>query len=178
MLYHRQKKMVVWSDIDKTLCNDSWREVLVLEDPKRWEEYYAGIVMDPPYPQVVDLVTQFFKTAMEVTFVTGRPDKYRDASLKWLHKHVHTHCGMGYNRRLGSHLFMRDEGDRRPNHEVKEDYLRRTPLKKWPDLVIEDEPKCIWMFRNCGVVVLDAKLINGQHRLIKEECVGRVAGRD
>jgi hypothetical protein len=80
-----------------------------------------------------------------IHLVTGRPEHYREATLKWLNHY----------RVPFAPLHMRENGDHRPDDVVKEEILITHFDKERIELVIDDRPRVICMWQRHGLKVLD-----------------------
>lgn len=114
--------MIVAVDIDGVLANSLHRAKYVPDD---WDMFYGLIYKDPPIPEMVKLVRNLSRLNT-IVFITGRSEKARDQTVKWL------------NERLGLvayNLLMRPDGDHRPNWMIKCEMCEATR----PDLIIDDD---------------------------------------
>ena len=82
-----------------------------------------------------------------LVFVSGRPDRYRQVTVTWL---LRTGISL-------STLYMRADGDCRPDHIVKRELLAEILADGWkPWLVIDDRPQVVAMWRAEGLTCLQA----------------------
>lgn len=110
-------------DVDGTLTSQRYENDLVLE-----------LATNPP---ILGIALSLIKAQpSQVAIVTARPSYLRSDTLKWLRKH-------GLDPEI---LFMRKEGDDRPDHEVRVDQVRE-----------------VMSLRGNNVVLLDDKLSNCLH---------------
>ncbi len=94
-------------DLDGTLCDCSHR--VHLAQAKQWDEFHAGIPDDKPNQEVVKLLERF--TEYEVLLCTGRDEKYRDPTERWLHDN-------GLSQYITA-MVMRPDDDHSSDHELK-----------------------------------------------------------
>ncbi len=139
-------------DIDGTLADASHRLHLLPKGNREkdgitpsWEAFFAAAVDDVPIPAVRELCN-IVAHAMPVFLVTGRPEKDRELTQTWLEKH-----GIRY-----AALFMRPDGDRRPDTEVKfEEFQRIVDMGYTPAFAVEDRLSVTRMWREkAGIVCL------------------------
>lgn len=107
-------KPVVICDIDGTVSDDRWRRTLLTRD--HLDTYHSLACEDEAATDVVEeaLVCTDYNGA-ELYFISGRPERYREATAAWLHQHF---------GKLPFCLLMRAEGDHRPSPEMKAAMLR------------------------------------------------------
>ena len=163
-------------DLDGTLCNQSHRAHLFLK--RNWDEYFAGIPNDMPNEWCEKILFAAQARILgnpdagyhdHILFVTGRPEKYRDETKKWLVNKISWIRGW-----WDGYLFMRrdylDEAttsangvtssrpDNRNSCDVKRE-IYETHIKDKYDVlfVLEDDHKCAKMYRELGLTVLLCK---------------------
>lgn len=78
-------KRYVVVDIDGTLSDSSAREHLAAN--KQWDEFHAAAKDDKPNEAVLEAVHAFEGAGFEVIACTGRPEKYRPMTYRWLEEH-------------------------------------------------------------------------------------------
>lgn len=147
-IYPEPKKGIVICDLDGTLCNIEHRLHFVKQEPKDWEAFFAGIPNDGVNVPVLDTVMDYEGKGYEIFFVSGRPDDHREATEGWLDRTF-----KGYEPHKA--LLMRRKGDRRPDTEVKAEIFE-TYFAKYPvQLVIDDRPSVIRMWKEKGLHVME-----------------------
>ena len=105
--------------------------------------FYRNQLADPVFEGVAELVRRL--SDMYVAILTARPEKYREDSERWLMN----------NRINWDALMMREEGDTRPNVEVKQDQLAAILKLGWrPFVAFEDHPGTINYYREQGIETL------------------------
>ena len=137
--------MFVVFDMDGTLADDSERLPLILNKPKDWDAYHAGMSGDLPIMPMIQLMRALCRdTTMRVEVWTGRPERFRAVSFSWFVEHL----GAGYRFRLR----MRPDGNMNPVHEVKGVWLAGLRvLGDLPDMIYDDRPPSIAFFREQGI---------------------------
>ena len=115
-------------------------------------DYYSYIPYQLPIESNVKIVEQFLTSEdIEVRFITSRSEIYKESTKEWLFRTFGTNLnnsGKLIDIDWDKCLFMRNEKDFRPSHEVKEDYIKA--LKRFyccTFLVFEDDPDCRAMYK-------------------------------
>ena len=156
------KGLHILSDIDKTISDDRHREHFLenLSNNKNrnraWENYYSRMGEDPFFPKLTQLLNRLASMENRITFTTGRPERFRAETEKWLIRNFPVIPRHEFN------VLMRAEGDFRPNVEVKLYLLLsiiRDPLQRNPDVVFEDDEVVLEMYRSHKMSVVDAKTL-------------------
>lgn len=98
--------------------------------------------------EVADMLESYIGKGHQVFFVSGRPDDHREATEAWLREH--------FTMPPHTALFMRRAGDKRPDTDVKREIYERFFKDKHPvEMVIDDRPSVIQMWRAEGLKVID-----------------------
>src|SRR5688572_3363654 len=74
---------VVVCDVDGTLANNDHRRHWLLNKPKNWKAWYAGLEADTPYHDIVRLA-QILGQTYPLIICTGREGSYREQTERWL----------------------------------------------------------------------------------------------
>lgn len=136
--------MIVVFDIDGTVADVAHRLHWIETQPKNWEAFHGGIPYDPEIEPLANLAREL-ALAHTVVFATGRDEKHRSNTVAWLNAH-----GMTYKK-----LYMRPNGDRRIDSEVKHDLIKQIWTEYGrPDLIFEDRQRNVDMFRSLGLITL------------------------
>ena len=145
-------------DIDGTLANLQHRRHFIAQEPKDWDRFYDidTILKDRPYSHIVRLVRTLHYAGEAVVFCTGRPERLRLPTVKWLYYHViGDPCKTSW---LSERLYMRPDemADHGPDH--REDYIvKRELLRKivWdgftPIMAFDDRQQVVDMWRAEGI---------------------------
>lgn len=145
--YHcRSNKGYVLVDIDGTLADISHRLRHVQGDKKNWDAFFSEMSEDELREDVVELVRKSKNDLYELFLVSGRPNTYREQTLRWLKENGVSDFFSG--------LIMREEFDKRPDTETKLDILNLFGAHNIA-YVIDDRPSVIRMWKENGVEVLD-----------------------
>lgn len=135
-------------DIDGTLADCSHRLHHITGDKKDWDAFYAACKDDKPITDVCMIAWKL--DFSHIIYLTGRPEKYRDMTNEWLGKNdLDFHCY--------SHLFMRANGDHRPDYVIKREIYEREIKDKYDVIgVFEDRQQCVDMWRALGLTCFQA----------------------
>lgn len=134
-------------DVDGTLA-DLQHRIHLLPD---WPKFFAAMEHDTPIEPIAELAqlvyggTQHFPVSYAVLIVSARPDNYRRETARWLNKWF-----IPYDK-----LYMRKDGDYRPDSIVKSELLQQIIDDGYnPTLVIDDRPEVVDMWRSFGLTCL------------------------
>lgn len=137
--------MKVIFDIDGTLANIEHRLHYVTDGKKDWDAFHAGIVNDIPNVNITTLLAGMKTLGYRIIITTARFEKYRQQTEKWLSD----------NLILYHDMFMRPDGDHRPDYDIKEDMLRGLQIGRDNILfVVDDRTSVVEMWRRNGITVL------------------------
>ncbi len=100
-------------DIDGTLAKINHRLHHIIEGEKDWKAFHDGIPNDIPNDSVITLLRIMKTAGYRIILSTGRFEKGRERTEKWLAKHLIFHHD----------LFMRPNGDFRPDHGRKDNLI-------------------------------------------------------
>lgn len=114
-------------DVDGTLASTQWRTYVLHDDigmetvdddleaeqDARWDRFFALGDRDQPVQGVVEVVALAKQSGLVILALTGRPDRLRKGTAKWLRRH---------KIRVDA-LFMREDDDRRSSAEFKEERI-------------------------------------------------------
>lgn len=115
--------MIIFCDIDGVLAHIKHR--LHFKDEGNYDAFYADealgkdTVIDAGFTFLDSLLTSPVTHYDDVVFVTGRPEKTVNATIKWIRRYASN--AMLVN---GYRLRMRKDGDHRKSGEVKVELLR------------------------------------------------------
>lgn len=129
-------------DIDGTVADLTHRRHWILDKPKNWKAFEAGIPDDEPIDWVINTVLFLQKQGLSMIMCSGRGEQNRKATEDWLEKH-------------GLHpvkLYMRKEGDYRKDSIVKSELYDQIVEDGWnPKLVFDDRDQVVDMWRERGL---------------------------
>jgi len=123
-------------DLDGTLADCTHR--LHHLERKDWRAFFAACGDDAPIPHVISLFQTLNTGENRVEVWSGRSDEVRQETMEWLNRH-----GV-----FPDALVMRTAGDRRPDDEVKREFLRAGGA---PDLIFDDRARVVAMWRAEGI---------------------------
>ena len=141
--------MLVVFDIDGTLANIEHRLDYVRSKPKNWKAFDAGIPNDKINFPVAKIFWTLEETgAYDIVLASGRNERSRQATKEWLRAN-----GLGGYQKL----YMRKTDDFRNDSIVKREMLDEIIdfYGKNPDMVFDDRPRVVKMWRDAGVFVFD-----------------------
>jgi uncharacterized HAD superfamily protein len=127
-------------DIDGTLADVRHRlHHIEVSGKKNWQGFFEAADRDRPIRRILDQVREMANDHA-IVIVTGRPEKYRPPTEKWLKKH-----NVPYEK-----LYMRRNGDHRPDYEAKSAVLDEIPPANIV-LAIDDRPPVCEMWERNGI---------------------------
>ncbi len=130
-------KDIVIIDLDGTLCNTSHRDHLIGKS-NSWDEFHAELHNDTPYEETVAFIDAMNNLGKTVIALTGRMEKFRQATTNWLVKH----------NIMIDELWMRGDSDYRRAFEIKRERL--ASIKDRVLVVLDDNDKVVEALRNEG----------------------------
>jgi hydroxymethylpyrimidine pyrophosphatase-like HAD family hydrolase len=139
--------MLIVFDLDGTLANIEHRLDYVRSKPKNWKAFDAGIPNDKVNEPVAEVF--FSLRGHDIIFASGRSERTRDATMKWLQDNRF----WNYNAKL----YMRKADDFRSDDIVKREMLDDiiADYGKKPDMVFDDRPRVVRMWRDAGIFVFN-----------------------
>lgn len=142
------RKRAVIVDLDGTLASNEWRSHHVTAErsaDRDWPAFFKAMDRDAVVEPVRDLTWAMHESDYQVLLVTGRPANYLDLMLDWLQRHAVP----------WDELLTRDEGDYRPDTEVKRELYKRYIEPEYEVVfAVDDNPKVIEVWRDLGLYVL------------------------
>jgi predicted secreted acid phosphatase len=141
------KRKAIIFDIDGTLSDNSKSREFALK--RDWDAFYASTGSDQPNEWAVDLVRYTFERGWVPIFLTGRSDKYASVTVLWMQEKL------GFTPQTEIVLFMRKEGDQRPDTVVKSEIYDREIADHYEvQFALDDRSRVIEMWRQKGLVAL------------------------
>ena len=144
-------KPIVLVDVDGTLADVRHRLHHIRGGKKKnWKAFFAAMDRDKPIASTVAWVKALAEHH-DIVVITGRPEEYRARTVAWLKQHEIPFAD----------VFMRPDGDHRPDYEVKKEALLRWP-KRRIKLVIEDRPPVcdMWLEQGIRCVLVESEDAN------------------
>lgn len=140
-----QERQVAVIDIDGVLADVRHRLHHVREQPKDWEAFFAAARHDRPLAEGLEVARRLAE-AFEVVYLSGRPERCRRDTGRWLARHELPE----------GELRLRKEGDRRPARLVKVDELRRLARDAEVVVLVDDDTEVCDAARRAGFDVMPA----------------------
>ena len=131
-------------DLDGTLCNVTHRRQWVASHTKNWDAWNAGIPNDTPNEAVLEAVNALAKK-FDIVLLSGRGSEYRQQTIDWLRAN-----GVRYTS-----LYMRKEGDMRPDYEIKGELADEVEEHFRIIGVFDDRQSVVKMWQRRGLFVFD-----------------------
>jgi predicted kinase len=135
------KTWAIVCDLDGTLADISWRNPY---DASRCDE-------DIPNEPVINLVKAMHAAGRKICFVSGRMDKYKPQTIKFIEKHVRVN-----GEPIPYELHMRQSGDMRKDTVIKKEiYHNHIEPTMYVEFVVDDRPSVVRMWRyDMGFMVM------------------------
>jgi predicted kinase len=141
------KDSLVLCDIDGTISDTAHRLHFVNKMPKDWNGFFGAMADDPVRDDVRKKLIEHYNEGRTIIFLSARPEKYRDVTLKWLHDNMLTFAWT---------LVMRPSGDGRPDTETKRDmFEKHFKDKDAVHAIYDDRPSVIRLWKELGLNVID-----------------------
>lgn len=139
--------MIYIFDIDGTLADLSHRLHFIQDKPANWAKVFAACPGDSVIDEIAYLARLLHDAGHVIMLITGRSDECEAETIEWL-----AHNYIPYKT-----MYMRTQGDHRPDNEVKAELLGEL-LKDWkeygpPAAVFEDRKQVVDMYRAKGLRV-------------------------
>jgi FMN phosphatase YigB (HAD superfamily) len=144
------KQKAIIFDIDGTLANCNHRRHFVEGKTKSFDKFYEAMGDDEVNEWCVELIKMVYANKIVPILVSGRPEKYRKITQKWL---LETAKIPGY---MKIKLYMRpEEKPYAPDTEVKGEIYEKYIKEKFDILfTIDDRKKMVAYWRSIGLVCL------------------------
>ena len=140
-------KTTVIFDLDGTLALvDKRREIAKKPNGKiDFDIFYDPqyIELDEPNSFVIDLAKMYKRNGYEIVIVSGRSDRTKEATERWLEKY-----GILYDR-----MIMRKRKNFTPDNELKERWLEKYLDPDNIHVVVDDRQRVVDMWRRNGLDV-------------------------
>ena len=141
--------MLIVFDIDGTLADIEHRRGFVQSKPKNWAAFDAGIPNDRVNLPVAKIFWSLAATdSNDIVLASGRNERSCEATELWLR----SNGLVGWQK-----LYMRKTDDFRGDDIVKREILDDiiADYGKKPDMVFDDRPRVVKMWRENGIFVFD-----------------------
>jgi len=132
-------------DIDATLSDTSRRVHFLERKPKDWDSFFADAKNDAVLDEGLAVATTL-AAGHEIVYLTGRPERLRRDTLKWLKDN-------GFPEGT---VYMRRNTDRRAGAQVKLDRLKRLSADRPVAVLVDDDLKVCAAAEKAGYTVMRA----------------------
>lgn len=131
-------------DMDGTACNVTSIRHLVTGETRNFHAFHTASVDCPPNADVIDSVKKDQANGLAILVVTARQLRYAPHTMFWL---------SGPDVELEwNELYMRRDGDFRPDYEVKKDILEMIRADGYePVKAYEDNPNVLRLWKEEGI---------------------------
>ena len=145
-------------DLDGVVADVRHRLHHIEHRPKNWEAFFAAATHDVPIDEGL-AVAQRLAEDHDVVYLTGRPERCRRDTVKWLAKY-----GLPTGR-----LIMRSDRDRRPARVFKVEMLKRLASDRPVAVLVDDDHAVCQAARAAGFNVLLADWTDEQPTLFSAQ---------
>lgn len=143
-------------DVDGTLC-DTTGIVYLIHDQDDLDAFHRASAECPRNPWVENEFYRWWASSDEIIVVTGRSERWRGLTEKWLTDHGFSGCY--------THLYMRPEGDNRSGWEFKQSLLPHLRAEHGDILhAYDDDPRIVHMWARNDI---PATMIPGWAKKVK-----------
>lgn len=147
-----EKEKWVVCDIDGVLADPEHRLHFIEGGKKDWDGFFAAAKDDEPRPVEIEILRLFATSPLAdygICLLTGRSDQIEEVTVEWLIRH-----NVPFDL-----LYMREEGDYRPDTQVKPElmmrFLKDEEIMPSDVLVVfEDRRSVVDQWRDAGFVCL------------------------
>lgn len=145
-----EKDSVCLIDIDGTIADITHRLHFVKPGKghkKDWKGFFESMDEDEVREDVKKEVMKLFNEGKTIIFMSGRPEKYREFTQRWLARNF---LNIYYT------IIMRKTTDKRQDDETKRDLFNEYfPDKSVIHVVYDDRPRVLRVWRELGLNVVD-----------------------
>tara|TARA_B100000035_G_scaffold54771_1_gene43222 strand:+ start:50 stop:496 length:447 start_codon:yes stop_codon:yes gene_type:complete len=136
------EKQTIIFDVDGTIADVEHRRHFVVQRPADWKSFKEETINDTPVEWVCDLAKRHIARGDDVAFFSARNESQRDVTEKQISEWI----GDGHKG-----LFLRPDGDFRPDEEFKSDLADKfEEFGGKIDIVFDDRNKVVDMWRQRG----------------------------
>lgn len=133
-------------DIDGTLADLSHRIKYLEGEKKDWDSFYGRVDEDGVIEEIAQIFVCYvcwMTPSNKVICITGRPERTREATLKWFKEKI------GF---VPDELYMRKDRDWRPDVEIKKEWVEKLQKQGYEfQLAFEDRDRVVKMYRDLGI---------------------------
>ena len=128
-------------DLDGTLADVSSRLRLITSGTPDFRAFDAACGSDSANRHVVETLKALYKSGYKIWLMSGRSIVFYEETERWLSKH-----SIPYD-----HLLLRPEGERKPDFQLKKDWLLEFGLNTSTLCAFEDSERVIEMYETNGI---------------------------
>jgi phosphoglycolate phosphatase-like HAD superfamily hydrolase len=132
-------------DVDATLSDTSKRIHFIERKPKDWDSFFAHAKEDAVLDEGLAVATTL-AADHEIVYLTGRPERLRRDTVKWLKD----------NGFPDGRMYMRSNTDRRPSVAVKLYRLKELSRERPVAVLVDDDVKVCDAAERAGYTVMRA----------------------
>lgn len=161
LILPKERKLAICVDMDGTATDvRSVRHFLQPKNGKKrrdFDSFHRMSEFCPPVDDVLQIVRDAHEAGFSILITTARSQQYQESTQKWLDEH-----NVPYEN-----IFMRKDGDGRPDYEVKKEMFQK--INMYYDVVrcIDDNPQAIRAWRENGVAVTTVPFIDDSNMDLK-----------
>jgi hypothetical protein len=136
-------------DVDGTIVNVTGIRHLVTGETRNFDAFHKESVNCPPNQAVIDAINEQRLLGRKILIVTARQFKYLRLTVWWMH-----FANVGPVEAI----YMRKDGDYRPDAEVKFDILKMIKDDGYNPVLAYDDRECvadIWRAAGIQTVMVD-----------------------
>jgi hypothetical protein len=136
-------------DVDGTLVNVMSIRHLVTGETRNFNAFHRESVNCPPNQKVIDAIKAHRDAGLKIIIVTARQFQYLRLTVWWMH-----FAGVGDI----DAIYMRRDGDYRPDAEVKAGILRMIKDDGFNPIIAYDDRPCVaevWKSHGIPTVMVD-----------------------
>lgn len=138
-------KGIVVFDLDGTIANINHRLHYIQKEPKDWESFFSKATEDSPNSWAEALIKALDYDGYFIVIVSGRPERTRADTEKWLEQN---------NIPCHQLFLVRKDGDHAPDDLLKQKWLDAFEQKNDIEFVVDDRQRVVDMWRRNGLVCL------------------------
>ena len=135
---------IVLCDIDGTIANNDHRQHL-LKGFKDWDNFFLELVNDQPILSIIDCILEHHSHGQDICFITGRPERYRAETIKWLEKYF----------TFNFSLIMRKNGDERNKIETKKEMFLNFKEKDRVEEIYENDLELLELWKELSLKAIN-----------------------
>lgn len=140
------RKLAFGFDMDGTLSDTRSINHFVQGKRRNFDMFHRSSIFTPANPEVLKLAMDAHDSGLAVIITTARNEKYREVTQLWLDR-----LDVPYEN-----IFMRKDGDNRPDYVVKNEMLHEQILPSYqPISFADDNPQAINCWRENGIRVIE-----------------------